>query len=95
MAEEGVTWHWRNTMKPVRFFMFDARIGFFLLVVLVHFREWTLGMFAVFLGIFWIFERKGLTFAPAMRAIRLWFIGKDRPAWIFSRRRKMIDTGSS
>ncbi len=94
MAEEQ-TWHWRNTMKPVRFFVFDARAVFFLLLVLVHFREWTLGVAGVFMGIFWLFERKGLTFAAAARAIRLWFIGKYRPAWIYTRRRKMIDTGSS
>ncbi len=95
MADGEITWHWRNTMKPVRFFIFDARIGFFLLVVLVHFRLWTLALFGIFLGIFWIFERKGLSFAAASRAIRLWFIGRYRPAWIFTRRRKMIDTGSS
>jgi hypothetical protein len=45
--------------------------------------------------IFYIFERKGLSFASAMRAIRSWFLGPYRPAWIYTRRRKMLDTGSA
>ncbi len=95
MSDGVRTWHWRNTMKPVRFFIFDARAGFFLVLVLVHARLWTLALMGIVLGIFWIFERKGLSFAAATRAIRLWFIGKYRPAWIYTRHRKMIDTGSS
>lgn len=95
MAGEPKNWHWRNTMKPTRFFIFDARAGFFLVLVLVHARLWTLMVMVVFLGIFWIFERKGLSFAAAVRAIRVWFTGRYRPAWVFTRRRKMIDTGSS
>jgi len=45
--------------------------------------------------IFWGLERKGLSFAAALRAFRVWFIGAYRPAWIYTRRRKMIDTGST
>ena len=45
--------------------------------------------------IFWILERKGLYFAAAMRALRVWFVGNYRPAWIYTRRRKFLDTGSS
>ena len=29
-------WHWRNTMKPVRFFNFDGRAGFFLVLFIVR-----------------------------------------------------------
>ena len=94
MADEGVGWHWRNTMKPPRFFIFDARAGYFLILVLVHFRIWTLGLMIGVLCIFWILERKGLSFASAFRAIRLWLIGNYRPAWIYTRRRKLLDTGS-
>jgi intracellular multiplication protein IcmT len=95
MAGEVKNWHWRNTMKPTRFFIFDARAGFFLVLVLIHARIWTLVTMIIFLLIFWAFERKGLSFAAAVRAIRLWFSGTYRPAWVFTRRRKMIDTGSS
>lgn len=81
-------------MKPVRFFQFDARAGFFIILVLVHARLWTLGLMIAVNLVFWILERKGLSFAAAMRAIRMWFVGPVRPAWIYTRRRKFLDTGS-
>src|SRR5476651_2092492 len=87
-------WHWRNTMKTVRFFIFDARAGAFVVLVLVHARLWTLGLCLFTMTIFWLFERKNLSFPAALRAIRVWFIGKKRPAWIKTRRRKLLDTGS-
>jgi intracellular multiplication protein IcmT len=95
MAEEPKNWHWRNTMKPVRFFVFDARAVIFLVLALIHARLWTLELMVVVLGIFWILERKGLSYAAALRAMRVWFLGAYRPAWIYTRRRKMLDTGSS
>ena len=94
MADAIRTWHWRNTMKPVRFFQFDARACFFLLLVLVHARLWTLYLLIFVNLVFWLLERKGLSFAAAMRAGRLWLVGNYRPAWIFSRRRRFLDTGS-
>lgn len=92
--EEGHTWHWRNTMKPVRFFMFDARAGFFVVLLLVHARLWTFFLLLMVLAFFYILERKGLSFSAALRAMRVWVIGPARPAWIWTRRRKLRDTGS-
>ena len=95
MAEEEVRhWHWRNTMKPTRFFQFDARSAIFLMLVLVHARLWTLELMIGVMLIFWILERKGLSYQAAMRAMRVWLIGNYRPAWIYTRRRKMLDSGS-
>ena len=91
---EDRSWHWRNTMKPVRFFHFDARAGIFLVLVLVHARLWTFTLFITFTTIFWLLERKGLSFAVAMRAARVWVLGPYRPAWIKHKRRKFLDTGS-
>lgn len=88
------TWHWRNTMKPVRFFNFDARAGLILVLVLVHFRTWTLTLAITVNVVFYILERKGLTFSAALRALRSWIVGPKRPAFIYSRRRKLLDTGS-
>jgi len=88
------TWHWRNTMKPVRFFHFDARAGFFVILVLIHARLWTLILMLVVLALFWILERKGLQFPSAMRAIRSWICGPLRPAWMFRTRQHLRDTGS-
>jgi len=88
-------WHWRNTMKTVRFFQFDARAGLFAAFVLVHARIWTLCLLVLVLAFFSLLERKGLSFPAAIRAIRLWLIGPYRPAWIWTRRRKLLDTGSN
>lgn len=91
---EAPAWHWRNTMKPVRFFIFDARAGFFVILLLVHARLWTLSLLITVLSVFYILERKGLSFAAALRAMRVWILGPTRPAWIWTRRRKLRDTGS-
>ncbi len=90
-----MAWHWRNTMKPARFFQFDARVSFFIILLLVHARLWTLGLMCTVMTIFWLLERKGLTFPSALRALRLWIIGNNRPAWLYFRRRKFLDTGSN
>lgn len=92
--EEVQTWHWRNTMKPVRFFMFDARAGLFVLLLLVHARLWTLYLLITVLVVFNLLERKGLSFSAALRGLRLWLTGPYRPGWVKSRRRKLLDTGS-
>jgi len=92
--EEGRSWHWRNTMKTVRFFTFDARAGLFVALLLVHFRIWTLCLMAGMLMVFYILERKGLSFPSALRSLRVWLIGTKRPGWIWTRRRKLQDTGS-
>jgi len=91
--EEGQTWHWRNTMKTVRFFQFDARAGLFVALLLVHFRIWTLILLVGVLGVFYILERKGLSFPAALRALRVWLIGTKRPGWIWTRRNKLADNG--
>jgi len=86
-------WHWRNTMKTVRFFIFDARAGFFVVLVLVHARLWTLMLAIGVMTVFYLLERKSLSFPAALRSARVWIIGSRRPAWIYSRRRKLQDTG--
>lgn len=94
VVDVAKSWHWRNTMKPVRFFQFDARSALFVLLVLVHARLWTFGLLIAVLMIFWLLERKGLSFMAAIRSIRSWVVGPYRPAWVASRRRKLLDTGS-
>jgi hypothetical protein len=37
--EEKVNWHWRNSMRPVRFFGLDARASMPFFVLLVYFRR--------------------------------------------------------
>ncbi len=91
--EEQANWHWRNAMLPARFFGFDARAGILFFLLLVYAREITLFLTIVSTFTFWFLEKRGLTFPSSMRALRLWVVGQNRPAWIKLRRRKMVDYG--
>ena len=72
--------HWRNTQKPARFFFLDARAFVAVLLFLVYARIWTFFLVLTVMFSFWLFERRGLTFDSALRAIRCWFFGTRRPA---------------
>lgn len=90
---EKTNWHWRNTMRPVRFFNFDARAALPFCALLVYARPITLFITIVTTIIFWWLERRGLTFPSALRALRVWMIGQERPGWVVYRRRRMKDYG--
>jgi len=85
--------HWRNTQKPVRFFFLDARAFVGILFYLVHARVWTFCLVLASTVVFMLFERHGLTFASALRAIRAWILGAHRPATSRFSRRRWTDYG--
>ncbi|MGB9152420.1 MAG: IcmT/TraK family protein [Alphaproteobacteria bacterium] len=85
--------HWRNTQKPARFFMFDARSSASVFLFLIHARAWTFSIVIITLLFFWVMERRGLTFESALRTIRIWFLGRRRPATLHGRRRHWVDFG--
>jgi hypothetical protein len=94
--EDRALWHWRDSMRVVRFFNFDARLS--LLVILVLLRPfWVITWVIVvaMMGVFYIMECYGLTFRAALRAIRVWMVGPDRAAWPFYRTRRMRDFGAT
>ena len=93
-TEEFEDWHFRNTMKTVRFFFLDYRASAFVILVLLHVRTWTIALALSSTVVFWMFERRGLSFSAAIRAMRVWIIGAHRPAIVYTRRRKLTDTGS-
>ena len=78
-AVEKENWHWRNTMRPVRFFNLDARAAFPFFVLLVYLRPISLVITLLITVFFYILERYGLTFPASLRAIRLWLGGDFRP----------------
>jgi len=92
-VDEKQNWHWRNSMRPARFFNVDARAAIPWLVLLVYFRMHTLIIALVLTMVFSMLEKRGLTFPSALRAFRTWFNGKRRPAWIRLRRRRFVDYG--
>lgn len=86
--------HWRNSQKPVRFFMLDARAFIGVLFLLLHFRMWVLTLCVVAMAFFWGFEQRGLAFGAALRAVRSWLIGRSRPANVPRAAHQYIDNGS-
>ena len=78
-------------MRPVRFLAFDARAALPLPLLLVYARLSTLILTIVTLMAFRHLERKGLTFPAAMRSLRSWIVGKDRPGWVKVQQKKFID----
>lgn len=87
--------HWRNTARPVRFFNIDYRAGIFVFMFMMHIRLWTfLVLIGVIVGLL-ILERRGLSFNLALRRMRLWFIGKSRPALARFHDRKFYDNGGT
>jgi len=95
MAVELMEWHWRDTMRPARFIIFDARSALMVVLVLIHPRPYTLFAFAVTLVLFYFLERLGLTFEAALRKLRASMCGPERPAFIWTQRRRMTDFGGN
>jgi intracellular multiplication protein IcmT len=91
MAE--VDTHWRNSGKPIRFFIVDARAFTATFFFLIHARPWTFGLALFVMIVFWFMERRGLSFRAALRAFRSWFLGIRRPATSRRQIRRWIDYG--
>ena len=71
--------YWRDSQRPTRFFMFDAKASFAVVLWLFHARMWTfITALLIMLG-FWVLERKGLNFTTALRTFRSFLIGQNRP----------------
>jgi intracellular multiplication protein IcmT len=83
--------HWRNSMKPARFFFMDARAAVPFVFTLLHLRLWTIALAATTTLIFYILEQRGMSFDAALRAMRVWFVGNKRPNIRPSNRHRMVD----
>ena len=85
---------WRDTMRPPRFFGFDARATVPMMAFLMNMNMNTL--FFAFCGMvaFGLLERKGLTVPAALRTARCWVAGPVRPAVPWWLSRKYIDYGT-
>ena len=90
---EKANWHWRNSMRPVRFFNLDARAALPFIVLLFYLRPISIILTIIITMIFKYLEKKGLTFPAAMRSLRVWVVGNNRPGWLAYRHRRNIDYG--
>lgn len=91
--DEKQNWHWRNSMRPARFFALDARAAIPFCLLLVYFRPITIFFAVVSTVVFVALEKRGLTFPSALRSFRSWLNGTSRPAWTARRRRRFVDYG--
>lgn len=83
--------HWRNSMKPVRFLGFDARAAVPFLLLVLHLRLYTLIFACLCTLLFYLFERNGLAYDAAWRAVRRRLLGARRPAHRHQRIRRWYD----
>lgn len=91
--QEKMNWHWRNSMRTVRFFAFDGRAALPLPLLIFYARLSTLVLFIANLVVFRFLENKGLTVPAALRNLRAWLIGNDRPALPGVHKKKFTDYG--
>lgn len=91
--QEKLNWHWRNSMRPVRFFAMDAKAALPFALLLVYARPVTLVVTCMVTMFFMYLEKRGLTFDSAMRLLRSWMVGHKRPALISLRHRRLKDYG--
>lgn len=91
--KEQMNWHWRNTMRPVRFFKFDVKAVIPFFILLFYARLSTLIFCILTTLMFWALEKKGLTADAALRAFRVVIIGNFRPGLHKPFYRRMKDFG--
>ena len=91
--EAKLNWHWRDSMRTIRFFGWDARCAFLVPVWLVYLRTSTIILSIVVFYIFKFLENKGLTFPAAIRNLRSWIVGRSRPGLIGLANHPFVDYG--
>jgi intracellular multiplication protein IcmT len=83
--------HWRNSMKPARFFFMDARAAVPFVFAMLHLRWYTMVFAGITTLIFYFLEQRGLSFVAALRAFRVWLVTRKRPAVRHSDITRMVD----
>ncbi len=82
------TAHWRDSSRPVRFFIVDYRALFPLLILIFLPRLWTLAVAVIGVAFFMVLERYGFTVTVFLRLFRGIFAGRhkvSRPWWYRAR----------
>jgi len=91
--KEQLNWHWRNSMRPIRFFGLDARSALPIFLIMPFFRVITIVLAVAVVMFFLYLEKKGLSFSAAMRASRILMFGENRPALMSFKYRTLKDFG--
>ena len=91
--EAKMNWHWRDSMRTIRFLSFDGRVAFLIPVWLLYLRWSTIFISFLVFYIFRFLENKGLSFPAALRAFRTWLVGRERPGLLRSSMHRFTDWG--
>lgn len=91
--EAKLNWHWRDSMRTIRFLSFDGRVAFLIPIWLLYLRWSTIIISFMVFYVFRFLENKGLSFPAAIRAFRSWVVGRERPGLLSANRHHFIDSG--
>ena len=83
---------WRDTQRPVRLYVVDARLALLLIVWLFLPNWWTTALVVAATAALRIAEWRGYRTSAALRALRARSAG-DRPALHLDRQRRFTDFG--
>ena len=72
--------HWRDSARPAKFFFFDAKAAFPLLLFLVHIRWWTFILAIIAMLFFTILNRYGFSVNVFLRWFRSFLAGPRKIA---------------
>lgn len=89
----GTPLYWRETHKQPRFFIFDGRLVFLILLVIMHLRFWTVFLAIATMIILFFFERKGVSADSILRFLRARIVGQRRTARGVAAERHPVDFG--
>ena len=84
--------HWRDTMRPVRFYLIDARLLVLLVLWLFVPTWWTAVAAVLAVTALRVAEARGYRLHAALRRVRAWSAGR-RPALHAGRGRRFVDFG--
>ena len=77
--------HWRDSARPVKFFMWDGRVAFPVVIFLMHISWWTFAITFISIIFLSILNRYGLSPIVFLRAFRSFIAGKRKiavPWWM-------------
>jgi intracellular multiplication protein IcmT len=77
--------HWRDSARPAKFFIFDARAAFPMLLFLLHIKLWTFIVAVIAMLFFTLLNRYGFSVIVFLRWLRGALAGRRKfaiPWWI-------------
>jgi intracellular multiplication protein IcmT len=76
--------HWRDSARSVKFFIWDGKTAFPLVIFLMHMSWWTLGIAIASITFFTVLNYFGYSIDVFFRIVRNWIAGKRKaviPWW--------------